>query len=159
MPTKPLKQCTFPGCPNFVKSGRCAQHAFPPFDRSKFKRTDTRNSGQRGYDQRWQNLRAVKISRDPLCESCMSRGISTPAKTVHHIQSIASAPELRLTMDNLESLCWPCHNRKHGRAAAVKVVFTEARTAYRYVNGVLTVGDDAEPLKKTKGDLDAFVKL
>ena len=34
---------------------------------------------------------------------------------VHHIKELAEYPELRLSDDNLISLCTQCHNIRHGR--------------------------------------------
>lgn len=35
------------------------------------------------------------------------------AVTVHHIEHLKAAPELALTLSNLESLCAACHEREH----------------------------------------------
>jgi 5-methylcytosine-specific restriction protein A len=51
--------------------------------------------------------------QDPCCEDCLPR--ITPAVDVHHIRKIADAPELRLVMSNLMSLCKPCHSVRTAR--------------------------------------------
>ena len=71
--------------------------------------THTRTTGQRGYDHAWRLLSERKRQNDPLCERCADNGRVTPATEVHHIQSIADAPHLRLTWDNLMSVCAACH--------------------------------------------------
>ncbi len=61
----------------------------------------------------WRDLRAVKLDQFPLCEECQRKGITTLAQMVDHIVPInqGGAP---LDMENLQSLCHPCHNRKSG---------------------------------------------
>ena len=71
---------------------------------------------KRGYDRRWRNTRAQKLQMDPLCEDCITiHDRSTQAVDVHHIKKIIDAPELRLAMDNLMSLCKPCHQIRTAR--------------------------------------------
>ena len=83
---------------------------------NKFKHYDNRpDSGYRGYDSKWQKIRKIKITNNPLCESCANHDIDRLANVVHHIIAIEKAPELRLTMSNLMSLCAECHESLHGR--------------------------------------------
>jgi 5-methylcytosine-specific restriction protein A len=65
-----------------------------------------------GYDRDWRELRDAHLAEEPLCRDCRRRGIERQAQMVDHIQSIRQAPERRLDPSNLQSLCWPCHNRK-----------------------------------------------
>ena len=64
----------------------------------------------RGYDNRWRKLRLWWLRRNPLCLYCRKA-----ASQVDHIipfQSAGSLEErerLRLSMDNLRSLCISCH--------------------------------------------------
>ncbi len=64
----------------------------------------------------WRDLRAVKLEQSPLCEECARHGITTLAQVVDHIVPINKGGA-RLDMDNLQSLCHPCHNRKSGQEA------------------------------------------
>jgi len=73
------------------------------------------NSGLRGYDYRWFKVRNLKAKINPLCEICEQQDIDTPLDVVHHIVPIEQAPELRLVMSNLQSLCWLHHEAVHGR--------------------------------------------
>lgn len=66
----------------------------------------------RGYDKDWRELRDAHLAEEPFCRHCAQRGIERRARTVDHIESIRKAPERRLDPTNLQSLCWPCHNRK-----------------------------------------------
>lgn len=60
---------------------------------------------------RWQKVRRLKLSRNPLCEDCEERGLVEPAEEVHHILPRREYPDLAFVMSNLRSLCRPCHRR------------------------------------------------
>lgn len=64
----------------------------------------------------WRRLRALKIARNPTCEECEMFGRATPGEVIDHIRPInqGGAP---LSIDNLQTLCHACHNRKSGREA------------------------------------------
>lgn len=67
--------------------------------------------------RRWRKVRALKIARNPICEECAKKGVvSDKNLVVDHIKPInqGGAP---LDMENLQTLCSPCHNRKSGREA------------------------------------------
>lgn len=74
-----------------------------------------KSSTKRGYDRQWRNVRLIKLQADPLCEDCDRNDRSTEATEVHHIRKIKDAPELRLDLDNLMSLCTPCHAIRSAR--------------------------------------------
>jgi 5-methylcytosine-specific restriction enzyme A len=59
---------------------------------------------------RWQKVRAMKLSRDPLCERCLPLTRLTVATEVHHRIAVLAQPDLGLALENLESLCAACHN-------------------------------------------------
>lgn len=61
----------------------------------------------------WRKLRAEQLRRQPLCECCLAQGRYTPARVVDHIRpvNLGGAP---LDLENLQSLCAVCHNRKSG---------------------------------------------
>lgn len=52
-----------------------------------------------------------------LCERCYAKGILTPAKIVHHKTWITpdniGDPRITISHDNLEALCWKCHDEEH----------------------------------------------
>jgi len=66
---------------------------------------------QRGYDSTWEKVRAMKLAQDPYCNRC-----GKPGEDVHHIKTIATHPDLRLDLTNLETLCHSCHS-KHTASA------------------------------------------
>jgi 5-methylcytosine-specific restriction protein A len=63
------------------------------------------NAASRGYDARWNKLRAAYALRHPLCCVCLE-----PMEIVDHVVPIAEGGD-RLAWDNLQSLC-----RKHHAA-------------------------------------------
>ncbi|MFC6644442.1 HNH endonuclease [Granulicella cerasi] len=96
-----------------MDSGHCDDHAERRRDRDRWRGSAT----QRGYDSGWKWIRLVALRRDKyLCQHCLRDGRVTPALDVDHIVPIASAPQLRLTLSNLQSLCRPCHRAKTVRS-------------------------------------------
>jgi 5-methylcytosine-specific restriction endonuclease McrA len=60
----------------------------------------------------WRTVRAQVLRRDHYsCVDCDCR-----ASEVHHIIELTpdniDNPDISLNMDNLESLCWDCHNKR-----------------------------------------------
>lgn len=111
MPQRSKKLCAVPGCPTKTLTRWCDEHSkttaiVRPYD------TRRGSSSERGYDGPWRKLRLVALRRDDyLCQECLKNGRPTTAQEVHHIQGIDVAPELRLEIDNLASVCKPCHLR------------------------------------------------
>ena len=66
----------------------------------------------------WRRLRVKALERDHyLCKNCLRNHRITTATEVHHILPVDDHPELALVLDNLESLCWDCHEqtKDHGK--------------------------------------------
>ncbi|RSD21067.1 HNH endonuclease [Mesobacillus subterraneus] len=62
----------------------------------------------------WEKCRQLALTRDNyLCQDCFNKNIITSAEMVHHIEALADHPEKALDLDNLVSLCHPCHNKRH----------------------------------------------
>lgn len=60
----------------------------------------------------WRRMRQLALHRDKyLCQECLRQGKITPATEVHHIKPLEEYPELALNINNLESLCWECHEK------------------------------------------------
>ena len=59
----------------------------------------------------WRKLREEKLRKNPICEQCIRIGLIIPAQVVDHIVPINKGGAA-LDIDNLQSLCNPCHNRK-----------------------------------------------
>lgn len=69
---------------------------------------------------KWQKLRLKALERDNYeCIWCAEEGRVTTQHDavleVDHIKEIEYHPELALDLDNLRTLCKPCHNKRHNR--------------------------------------------
>lgn len=61
----------------------------------------------------WKRVRVQALARDHgLCLHCLSKKLLVKADMVDHIIPIKVNWRLRLSLDNLQSLCNPCHNTK-----------------------------------------------
>ncbi|MBA7564371.1 HNH endonuclease [Candidatus Atribacteria bacterium 1244-E10-H5-B2] len=112
MPYKPKKSCSYPLCNKLVETGitYCDKHKKKVSKAYQIRRTDIEE--QTFYKSyRWRKLRKYKLSRDPLCAICLREEIVKEAAMVDHIKPIKNSGDL-MAMDNLQSLCVPCHNRK-----------------------------------------------
>jgi 5-methylcytosine-specific restriction protein A len=115
MAQRALRPCKHCGCTELTRDqcGYCETHKADADQRKREAYTEAdryRGSARsRGYDKRWEKVRALKLRRDPLCEDCKSEGRYIPAKEVHHIIKVSDRPDLRLVLDNLMSLCTRHH--------------------------------------------------
>ncbi len=118
MALSPPTACRHPGCPEVTRhrSGYCKLHRI---ERCKqWRREQDRYrppASKRGYDKRWERLRDWYIQWHPLCDMCRKEGKLTPATVVHHRIPISERPDLGLDPDNLQALCFDCHEKVHGR--------------------------------------------
>lgn len=72
------------------------------------------SANERGYGWQWQKIRKQALERDSyLCQDCKAKDILTPAAQVDHI--IPKAKGGSNDLDNLRSLCRPCHDQKSAR--------------------------------------------
>ena len=71
-------------------------------------------------DKRWKAVRKLALSRDEyVCVKCIEKGLITPAKVVDHVDPI-NLGGAAFDLNNLQSLCDPCHNSKSGGEAHKK---------------------------------------
>ena len=67
--------------------------------------------------QRWKKCRAKYLKLHPICERCDKQGIITKADHVHHVVPLEvgtyNDPMVSLNFENLEALCFNCHNAEH----------------------------------------------
>lgn len=105
MPTSPMRPCHYPGCPNLVQSGYCAEH--------KGQSTDFRDPQRQGlYSTRlWQRIRHRQLAKEPWCAECMRAGLYIPATDVDHIER-HMGDRVRFFRGPFQSLCHACHSRK-----------------------------------------------
>lgn len=66
---------------------------------------------ERGYGRAWDRLRAQALKRDGyLCQPCLAMGRPTAATQVDHMRPKAKGGTDDL--ENLQSICGPCHADK-----------------------------------------------
>lgn len=71
------------------------------------------SASERGYDHDWAKLREWRLTRNPVCEHCEAAGkVSYEGLIVDHKIPVHVRPDLRLDIDNTQTLCRSCHARK-----------------------------------------------
>ena len=78
--------------------------------RRKRKNRKVYNSAQ------WKRIRKIQLNQMPICEQCDKEGLTVPARVVDHITPINEGGQI-YSLDNLQSLCDSCHNKKSGKEA------------------------------------------
>ena len=76
---------------------------------------ETKRPGWPYYTATWRRLRLAKLARDPLCAFHLARGETVAADTVDHNMPIRSGGLPFPELDDLTSLCAPCHGEKTAR--------------------------------------------
>ena len=118
MPYKPKRPCRVKRCPNLTdnNSGYCEQHEQQELykDNKSYNETRVDKEHSKFYSTaRWRKLRALKLRQDPLCKDCKGNNITTLADMVHHDEEIKEGGQLLPPLEELTSLCWGCHNKRH----------------------------------------------
>jgi 5-methylcytosine-specific restriction protein A len=112
----PCYQCRHTLCTRLLSTpGYCPLHAYlAPLKKETDKHYDqTRRDpeAKKFYNSRaWKIARASKLAAAPVCERCR-RSFATE---VHHDIPLSELPAddaRRTALDNLRSLCKPCHSR------------------------------------------------
>lgn len=71
----------------------------------------TATDGRRPYaDRRWRKVARMVLSAHPLCALCLRVGRQTAATVVDHIVPHRGDRVLFWSVDNLQALCFDCHN-------------------------------------------------
>lgn len=112
MPARTPTPCRVRGCHALVsdRSGYCENHKSESWSRYRKQKI----SGKNPYGAKWQKLRTAALLRDRgLCVLCLADGRAVPANEVDHIIAVAHGGTEAL--DNLQSLCTPCHRHKTAR--------------------------------------------
>lgn len=66
----------------------------------------------------WRALRKRALARDKYeCRKCGKSLRGKGASRVDHIYAVKTHPHLKLSLDNLQSLCPSCDNKKHSEKA------------------------------------------
>lgn len=108
-PQRILKPCRNLFCPNLSAKNYCEDCSPGPAD---YERTRP-SSSQRGYGARWK--RYVKMFRraNPLCGSCLDKGITKSMTDVDHTIPIIGPNDPNFwNPDNHQALCHECHSQK-----------------------------------------------
>lgn len=114
--TLPPKPCRRAGCPELVRGGGyCEKH------RRTVRQVKRSIQGERGesgewhglyYTERWREMRAAQLIREPYCRDCGLHGVRSIATDVDHIVPHRGNRTLFYDDSNLQSLCHACHSRK-----------------------------------------------
>ncbi len=122
MPRSAPTPCKSPGCPELVPEGSargfCVRHVrggrAPRRTTARRRRmNDEELKRDAWYSSKdWTKLRRAFIARNPLCSICNDNGFVRSADVVDHIVERKDDDSLRLSWDNLQSLCHSCHNQK-----------------------------------------------
>ncbi len=116
MPVRAKSPCRHAGCTRLVdKPGFCEAHRRQAFKAQKLLVTDDYKERNRFYQRKeWKSVRSLQLQLEPLCRECRKLGKLVAASVVDHILPITEGGA-KLDLENLQSLCKPCHERK-GRA-------------------------------------------
>lgn len=114
----PMKQCNVSYCRTKVPLGTmyCDKHKGDSGKeynkRVRYSKPNSKYS-KFYHTPEWRKTRKAKLLETPYCEVCMREGITRPAQLVHHVIELKDPQgwELRLDMDNLQSICYTCHNK------------------------------------------------
>jgi 5-methylcytosine-specific restriction protein A len=60
----------------------------------------------------WRQTREHYLSEHPFCEMCEEKNMLSPGHYVDHIQPALERPDLRLSWNNLQTLCISCNAKK-----------------------------------------------
>ena len=115
MPWKPKRPCRHPGCPNLSDQSYCEAHrkgAAADSNRVYDESRRDREMKEFYNSPAWRSLRELKLKRNPVCEECYRKGRISKAAIADHVLPAREYPSKRLDIDNLQSLCRGCHNKK-----------------------------------------------
>lgn len=110
----PQRKCFHPSCRIFIPftQSYCGKHE-PSKEYNRSRRKNDSEYVKFYKSAAWKNLRRVQMLKDDyLCQSCLSNGIYTPGDMVDHVVPTKEEWSRRLDENNLQTLCWPCHNTK-----------------------------------------------
>lgn len=130
---KPRHLCNYPGCMKLIPYDQsyCSKHEYKKpikwADKQErhqinkaiyHKRITSKHEGQYERFYRtavWKKLSHHWLMMHPLCVSCEARGIYRKGDLVDHVIELRDDWSKRLDPNNLQTLCYACHNRKTWR--------------------------------------------
>ena len=93
------------------------------------------------WGKKWQRERTIYKRDHPFCERCLAKGLYVPADLVHHKEYLntekSKDARIALNFDNLESLCFECHNVEHHKGQ-----FRKRNRRWKFVNGELVLENE-----------------
>lgn len=63
----------------------------------------------------WRTIRRIQLSKQPLCQSCLTRGHINSAKHIDHVFPWRQIGEHAFLNNIFQSLCHECHSYKTGQ--------------------------------------------
>lgn len=138
MPWKPKKPCARPGCGRLTDGRFCDAHAAE--DRQRHDRARQEAQPWRGWYKvkSWLDIRAWRLSVEPLCRMCAEHGQTVAATVVDHVKPHHGDRALFFSRDNTQSLCKPCHDgpKQAAERAAARAAQPAPGRSPRRVGGV-----------------------
>lgn len=108
-PSRPLKPCNHPRCPELTTEAYCEQHK----KQSRKQSDEQRGTAhERGYNARWRKARLMYLRRNPICVECEQEGIAKQAEVVDHIEPHKGDYDKFWNRKNWQSLCKRHHDIK-----------------------------------------------
>jgi len=110
MPMGALRLCTYPGCTNLVRAGRCALHSKQPDRLFPHDPVSTKlyNTAH------WRKIRKEHLIEEPLCRECRKAGRDVLGSHVDHIEPHHGDP-VKFFAGPFQTLCHSCHTIKTNR--------------------------------------------
>ena len=110
MPSVPTNsKCSSLGCknPRSKLNTYCLEHG----GMDNMARRETDSAYQTPF---WRTTRMAQLSKQPLCQGCLSRGIVAAASHVDHLFAWKHIGKLAFSNNVYQCLCHNCHSTKSG---------------------------------------------
>ena len=145
MPSVPTNsKCSTLGCKNQRSklNTSCLEHG-------GIDNMPTRDTDSAYQTPMWKTIRATQLSKQPLCQGCLTRNQIIPAKHIDHLFAWKHIGKHAFAHNIFQSLCHECHSQKSGlekqgiyRHYAKEAVKDYSKHDYAYVllehnNGVV----------------------
>ena len=117
VPTRPLRPCHKPRCPNLTSRKFCAVHEQRALELARERDRQRGSAHARGYNARWERERKAFLEAHPLCmcEEHQARDDAPAGDTVDHIIPHRGDPVLFWDQRNWQTMTKRCHDRKTAR--------------------------------------------
>ena len=117
MPTVPSSTvCSTLGCKNTKArfSSLCVEHGGrDTFNHKKYNDTKHRKKAESKYNSsQWRSFRQIQLSKHPICASCATEAVITPACHIDHLFPWSHLGDHAFIRNIFQSLCASCHTHK-----------------------------------------------